>query len=220
MKITIIYDNEVWKKGLEAAWGFSCLVEAYDKTILFDTGGNGRILLGNMKKLQLDPRAVDSIFISHAHADHTGGLYDFLQINPCRIYLPLSCPEPPGGGEAIRVKGPIKIYDNIFSTGELGNVEQSLIIKISSDTVVVAGCSHAGVRQILEKANAHGKVKALIGGLHGFNEFRLVEGLEYICPTHCTQHKNEIKTLYPDKYIEGGAGREINLATQHGLSLY
>jgi len=29
MKITIIYDNEVWKEGLKADWGFSCLVETF-----------------------------------------------------------------------------------------------------------------------------------------------------------------------------------------------
>jgi hypothetical protein len=28
MKLAIIYDNETWQPGLEAAWGFSCLVEA------------------------------------------------------------------------------------------------------------------------------------------------------------------------------------------------
>jgi len=45
MKITIIYDNEVWKKGLKADWGFSCLVETNGKKILFDTGANGSFWL-------------------------------------------------------------------------------------------------------------------------------------------------------------------------------
>jgi len=56
MKITIIYDNEVSEEGLEADWGFSCLVEVYGKKILFDTGADGSILLGNMEKLDIDPK--------------------------------------------------------------------------------------------------------------------------------------------------------------------
>jgi len=29
MKITVIYDNEVWKGDLKAEWGFSYLVETF-----------------------------------------------------------------------------------------------------------------------------------------------------------------------------------------------
>jgi 7,8-dihydropterin-6-yl-methyl-4-(beta-D-ribofuranosyl)aminobenzene 5'-phosphate synthase len=67
MKITIIYDNEVWKEGLESDWGFSCLVEVENTPkILFDTGTSGSILLRNMKKLNIDPKSIDEVFISHA----------------------------------------------------------------------------------------------------------------------------------------------------------
>ena len=43
MKVTIVYDNETLQPGLEAAWGFSCLVEADGQRLLFDTGGPGTI---------------------------------------------------------------------------------------------------------------------------------------------------------------------------------
>ena len=211
MRITVIYDNKAWKKGLKADWGFSCLVEVYGKNILFDTGANSRILLKNMKKLDIDPMVVNEVFISHAHWDHTGGLSSFLSINPCRAYIPLSCPEPHGGGEVVKVKEPIKMHENIFSTGELMGMEQSLVIKTEEGVVVIAGCSHPGVREILKNASLYGKVKALIGGLHGFNEFNLIEGLKKICPAHCTQHIEEIKTLYPDRYVEAGAGKIIQI---------
>jgi 7,8-dihydropterin-6-yl-methyl-4-(beta-D-ribofuranosyl)aminobenzene 5'-phosphate synthase len=58
MKVTIVYDNEAWQPGLEAAWGFSCLVEANGQRLLFDTGGVGAILLQNMETLNLDPRSI------------------------------------------------------------------------------------------------------------------------------------------------------------------
>jgi 7,8-dihydropterin-6-yl-methyl-4-(beta-D-ribofuranosyl)aminobenzene 5'-phosphate synthase len=211
MKVTIIYDNEVTEEGLEADWGFSCLVEAYGKNILFDAGANGSILLGNMEKLGIDPEAVDEIFISHGHWDHIGGLSDFLSIRNTKVYVPVSCQEPADALEVVAVRGSIKIADNIFSTGELQGIEQSLIIETGKGLAVIAGCSHPGVRNILKAASGFGKPAILIGGLHGFSEFNLLEELKFVCPTHCTQFKSEIQLKYPEKYISGGAGRIIDL---------
>ena len=211
MKITIIYDNEAFDKSLKPDWGFSCLIEAFGRKILFDTGANGDILLGNMKKLNIDPALIDIIFISHAHWDHTGGLLSFLKINPAKLYIPCSCQEVPGSKELIIVKDPVAIHENIFSTGELKAQEQSLVIKYNKGVVVIAGCSHPGVREILQASSNYGRVVTLIGGLHGFKEFDLIQDLESICPTHCTQFKEKIRELYPDKYIEGGAGRVITI---------
>jgi metal-dependent hydrolase (beta-lactamase superfamily II) len=47
------------------------------------------------------------------------------------------------------------------------------------------------------------------GGLHGFNEFHLIDNLETVCPTHCTRFIQDIKKRYPDKTIDGGAGKVI-----------
>lgn len=211
MKITIIYDNRVWKKGLEPDWGFSCLVEAHSKKILFDTGNHGNILMENMHKLDIDPVSVDEVFISHSHYDHAGGLNDFLGAKKCKAYIPLSCPEPIGAEEVIKVKDPLEIHDHLFSTGELKGIEQSLLIQTGQSVVVVAGCSHPGVGEILKAAAAYGKVKALVGGLHGFKDFALLKDLDMICPTHCTQFIEEIRDQYPQKYLEGGAGRVIEI---------
>jgi len=212
MKITIIYDNEAWKEGLKADWGFSCLVETQGKKILFDTGANGSILLDNMEKLNIDPTTIEEIFISHAHWDHTGGISDILRVNPVKVYIPASCPEPRGAREVIRVaKEPLEIQENMFSTGELKGIEQSLVVKIEKGLVVIVGCSHPGVRDILNAASQLGKPYAIIGGLHGFNEFDLLKDLQLVCPTHCTQFKEEIKSLYPKKCVDGGAGKVIEI---------
>ncbi|MEA1868363.1 MAG: MBL fold metallo-hydrolase [Thermodesulfobacteriota bacterium] len=211
MKITLIYDNEVWKEGFRADWGFSCLIEVYSKKILFDTGANGTILLDNMKKLNIEPTMVDDIFISHAHWDHIGGLSDFLKINPVKVYIPSSCPKPYGAKEVIKIKEPLKIDENIFSTGELMGVEQSLVVKTENGLIVIVGCSHPGVKNILKAASQFGEIYALIGGLHGFSDFDLLKDLEFICPTHCTQFKSEIKSLYPEKYVRGGVGKVIEI---------
>jgi len=211
MKITIIYDNTAWDNNLTCDWGFSCLVEAHGKIILFDTGAKGNILFDNMRKLDIDPHKIDEVFISHGHWDHTGGLLDFLKKNQIKVYIPASCTGTGNAVNIVRVDDKLKICENIYSTGELKNIEHSLVIKEGKDVAVIAGCSHLGVREILQAASDFGKVNTLIGGLHGFNGFELINDLENICPTHCTRYIQKIETLYPGKYIKGGAGKVIEI---------
>jgi len=211
MKLTIIYDNDTKDTELKPDWGFACLVEAHGKTILFDTGEQGRILLSNMDKLGISLSSVEEVFISHDHHDHTGGLSDFLAKKPCRVLAPSSCRQVLDANETIKIKDPFKIHEGIFSTGELKGIEQSLVVQSDNGVVVIAGCSHPGVGTILEAASQFGNIRALIGGLHGFSDFYLLGDLEMVCPTHCTQFKSQIKSLYPDKYVEGGAGAIIDI---------
>lgn len=211
MKITLIYDNEA-RDDLEADWGFSCLVEIENTPkILFDTGANGSILLSNMKKLDIDPTSIDEVFISHAHWDHVGGLSDLLEVNEViKVYVPISF-KPSSAKEAIGIKEPTRIHENVFSTGELKGIEQSMAVKTEKGIIVIVGCSHPGVGNILKASSKFGNVHAIIGGLHGFRAFDLFKDLELVCPCHCTQFKSKIKDIYPAKCIDGGAGKMISL---------
>jgi 7,8-dihydropterin-6-yl-methyl-4-(beta-D-ribofuranosyl)aminobenzene 5'-phosphate synthase len=213
MRITIIYDNDVYKEGLQADWGFSCLIEESRQggtRILFDTGTNGSILLSNMEKLHIDPTTIDEVFISHAHFDHVGGLSTFLNVkSDVTIYAPPSLRGIRGAKEVVSVNEPLKIHENVFSTGEIDHIEQSMAIKIDEGIVIIAGCSHPRMEHILNAASQFGNIYAIIGGLHGFSEYDLFQDLQLICPTHCTQHKAEIQALYPEKYTVGGAGKII-----------
>jgi 7,8-dihydropterin-6-yl-methyl-4-(beta-D-ribofuranosyl)aminobenzene 5'-phosphate synthase len=213
MKITIIYDNTVYQRGLKSDWGFSSLVEVENTPrILFDSGTNGSILLSNMKKLDIEPASIDEVFISHPHFDHIGGLSDFLKVNSeVKVYVPLSCPKPSGAKETVSIKEPLRIHENVFSTGELDGIEQSMAIKTDKGIVIIVGCSHPRMAHILGAASEFGKIYGIIGGLHGFHEFDLFKNLELICPCHCTQFKSEIKSLYPEKCIDGGAGKIIQI---------
>jgi len=93
ISIAIVYDNNPYKEGLKTAWGFSCVIRC-GRTILFDTGGNGTILLENMEKLGINPKDVDIVVLSHIHNDHVGGLSKFLKINHnVTVYLLRSFPE-------------------------------------------------------------------------------------------------------------------------------
>lgn len=213
MKFTIIYDNTAYRSGLQADWGFACLVEVENTPrILFDTGANGAILLANMAKLNIDPSSIEEVFISHPHFDHLGGLSAFLNVNSAvTVYVPVSCRGVRAAREVISVSEPLKIHEKVFSTGELDHIEQSLAVQTGYGIALIVGCSHPPMAHILQAASGFGPVAAIIGGLHGFREYELFKDFRLICPTHCTQHKKQIKSLYPEAYREGGAGQIIVL---------
>ena len=213
MRITLVYDNTSCRKDLQPDWGFSCHIEMDNApTILFDTGASGTILLDNMEKLGVDPSRIDLVVISHAHWDHTGGLPDLLRVNDrVKLYLPTSFHKSFAGGQAVEVKHSMELCQNVYSTGQLTGEEQSMVVGTEKGVVVIAGCSHPGVGPILKAASGFGKVYALIGGLHGFREFALLENLHQVCACHCTQHQSEIKRLYPEKWLDGGVGKVIEI---------
>ena len=156
--ITILYDNNEYDERLATAWGFSCLVEGLDETILFDTGGDGALLLSNMGTLAVDPEDVDDVVISHVHGDHVDGLSGFLRENQeVTVYLPQSFPASikgstrDAGADVVEVHGPVEICARVSSTGELGSwiKEQSLMIETSQGLVVITGCAHPGIVDIV-----------------------------------------------------------------------
>jgi len=211
MKITIVYDNTTFRKDLQADWGFSAFVETGDRKILFDTGANGSILLSNMEQLGIAPKDVEDVFISHDHFDHTGGLSAFLDRNPeVTVWVPHSFRGVKGAKKVVEVDRAQKLDEGIYSTGELDGIEQSLCLETPKGIFIVAGCSHPPLKQIIGAASQFGRVYGILGGLHG-NGPEFLKDLDLICATHCTQAKEEIKALYPDQWIEGGAGKVVEI---------
>ena len=232
LQITVTYDNNPYLAGLETAWGFSCLIKGAEKTILFDTGGDGSILLANMKKLGLDPVEIDIVALSHYHGDHIGGLYHFLEKNSgFTLYALKSFPGgfkkdiERYGVKVIEVRKPMKICENVYSTGELGTwiKEQSLIIQTDEGLIVITGCAHPGIVEIVSKAKDLIKDDVLLamGGFHlgGESDARInkiisdLKELEvrYIGPCHCSGNnaRRLFKNEYGDNYINIGVGKEI-----------
>jgi len=218
MRLRIVYDNEA-KEGLESDWGFSCLIEA-EKKILFDTGASGEILSRNTQRLGIRREEIEIIVLSHEHWDHIGGLSAVLHQNVA-VYVPGSFTRGTKKGierkaaEILEVSGPADIVPGVHTTGELGIgiKEQSLVLetKGGEGVVVLTGCAHPGLENILEAAKVFGELYGAIGGFHGFGKLERLEELKIIAPCHCTVHKEEIMRMYPEKAVRCGAGEIIEI---------
>ena len=193
LSITILFDNYLFKEGLSIGWGFSCLVEGAEKTILFDIGSS--VVSSNMEKLGINPKVVDVVVFSHIHYDHTDGAMSFwAQNGNVTVYIPKSWPEivkkviKNSVRECIETIEPVELCDGVYLTddilstlgggsgtafGVFGSIsetrEQALAIKTSKGLVIITGCAHPGVVKIVKRAKEITKEKdvyLLIGGFH------------------------------------------------------
>jgi len=242
LTITVVYDNNPYKQELETEWGFAAFITGTEKTILFDTGG-GRLLLDNMEKLAIKPANVDMVVLSHIHGDHTGGLSSFLEKNPnVTVYLPSVFPKKfkdnvrNSEAKIIEVNETLQICENVYSTGQLGKLikEQSLIIRTDKGLIIITGCAHPGIVNIVNTAKALMRVPALrgpkddillvMGGFHlewatkgGIEKiisaFKQL-GVRYVGPCHCSGQKARslFEKHFSSNYINIGAGKLITLA--------
>ena len=234
LSITIIYDNDVFQEGLRSEWGFACLIEGAEKTILFDTGGDGAILLSNMKMLGIDPRDIDIVALSHMHWDHVGGLPDILlKNNDITVYMLESFPDKvkqiavDKKAEITTVTKPLEICENVFSTGEMGESikEQALVLKTTQGLIVITGCAHPGIVEMVKRAGElyDDELLYVLGGFHlrGYGESQLESivnsfkglGVKYASPCHCSgdQARRKFEEAYRNHYIKIGVGIIITL---------
>jgi len=227
MRVTILYDNGLADARLTPGWGFSCLIELAGRCLLFDTGGDGTILLRNMDILAIPPSDIGTVVLSHAHMDHVGGLGSFLRRNcEVTVYLPRSVPGglkwevQSSGAAVVEIHRAEELLPGVFTTGEMGDVpEQGLIVGTPSGSVVVTGCAHPGIIPVVEAAQRviRGGTSLVVGGFHFPRPeaaTRLKEmGVEKVAPCHCTgeEARRAFRLAYGAGYIEVGTGTRIEI---------
>lgn len=233
--LTILYDNYKYEEGFKNSWGFSCLIEGAGPTILFDTGGKDGNLMHNFKAAGKDPQDVDMIILSHIHWDHTGGIAEFLEAKTgIDVYMPQSFPDEfkkgieAQGAHPVMVSDATKICDNVWSTGEMGSeiIEQSMIIETPGGLVVITGCAHPGIEDIVTKAQEikDEQILLVMGGFHllrtGTDAVESIarkfkdKHIQYAAPTHCSGDgtKKVFQEVFGEKYLRVGTGRVIQTA--------
>lgn len=233
-QLIVVYDNKepadsIKNLDLLKGWGFSAAIKFNGKSILFDCGWSGRVLLHNLKELNITVDKFDYIIISHKHWDHTGGLSRILDENPeAIVILPddfsnnLTRELKIRSKDVIRVKGSQgvkEILPNFFVTGDLhykGSVgEQSAFLKGDKFNLLIVGCMHPGLKPIYNQITKNieiGKPNALIGGVHGFKDVKYLEStsIRHLFLGHCTEHPEtfqniqsiEYKGIYTGFYLE------------------
>ncbi len=233
--LTVLYDNVAYDTRLQTDWGFACLVQGPEQTVLFDTGGKGAVLLHNMRVLGVDPQAVDAVVLSHEHADHTGGLANFLAENPrVTVYLPATFPTSiketvrRAGATLVKVTEPLPIGAWAVVTGALGTEipEQALALITPRGLVVITGCAHPGIVALVQQAQAiaGGEIYLVLGGFHlqsaGTAELAATSaglqalGVQHVAPSHCTGDgaRRALAEAFGPGYDESGAGRVFVIA--------
>lgn len=87
IKIIALMEDNLCGNGLEAEHGLSIYIETPKHKILVDTGQSGKTW-ANARAKGIDITRVDTVFLSHGHYDHSGGLMKFASVNPSAdIYM-------------------------------------------------------------------------------------------------------------------------------------
>ncbi len=234
LKITTIYDNREYDPRLRIGWGFSCLVELGEEKVLFDTGADWLVEKFNLDRLGIDPRQIGTIFLSHAHCDHMGGLTGLLkEARQAKVYLGRSFPQnikdavARFGVETVEVTGPQKLREGLYSTGELPGLiaEQSLVLRARTGLILITGCAHPGIVEIVRAVREQlgEAAQMILGGLHlgELPSSEIMEiitelgnsGVEKVAPCHCSGERalELFQEAYGKGFIAIGVGKVIEL---------
>jgi len=236
MQIRIVaVGSKRWERWLRR-WGVSFLIE---EDILFDTFGDPGLFLRNARRFNIDFSKIRHIVISHDDWDHITGLWYIInRYKDVTVYI---CPNfkqeikdriASFGVNIIEASRLLGIKDDIYSTGQMdgrseGRIvfEQSLIIKSTDGLIVITGCAHPGIINIVEnvKKQFRGDIHLILGGLHLKNsaEGQICElisklrnyGVNKVAPVHCTGGLaiKLIKKEYNNNFIQMKQGSIIEV---------
>lgn len=215
MRIVNLVENTPGVPGCRYEHGLSFYIETKKHRILVDSGATD-IFLQNAETLGIDLTIVDTMFLSHGHYDHAGGILAFSRVNhDAKIYLKASAGEDfyhlNKGGEkyigidkkilkleqCVFVQGDLEIDDELFLYTDVsgrrypakGNQklrkkidgvfiqdafdhEQCLVITQDCKRILLSGCAHNGILNILDRYKEifHADPDIVISGFHLMKE--------------------------------------------------
>lgn len=266
LEITVLSENTVERRNLIAEHGLSFYFKYNNKEYLFDTG-QGKVILKNAAFLNIDFKNIETVFLSHGHDDHTGGLKQLLKINPdLKVaahkdifndkYKVLKNKVSSNGLEIkkkkiknfINTEKMMEVRKGIYTTGEIlvpnsdyinnryqkkekkekvvddFNDETSIFIETNKGIVILLGCSHKGVINIIEYIKSqigNKKIVAILGGMHLknantkkvkniINYFTKLE-FDLLAPIHCTGRRAamRMKDCFEDRVRLASVGDQF-----------
>lgn len=281
---TAIMEEGQVPDGPLAQHGFSALVTlsraGREHRLLFDTGATPDGLVENMRRLDLSPKDIETIVLSHGHFDHTTGLDGLARtVGPTHLPLlihpefwnrrrlvlpgrePFELPTPSKsalqgvGFEVIEERQPSFLLNHaLLVTGEVDRTtgfergmpgqqafrggewvpdplildDQALLLHVEDKgLVVLTGCGHAGIVNIVryaQKLTGIDRVYAILGGFHlsgpAFEpiipqtcDLLATFAPQVLVPTHCTGFRalHRLATQLPDAFIQSSVGTQFEL---------
>lgn len=182
-----------WHKSspeLRSEMGVSYLIETDEHRILFDVGQNTNRespspLEQNMAALGVTVDSIDTLFISHNHFDHVGGMerqkersfsigLEQIPLPDVRAFVPIEMSYP--GLTPIVSTEPQLIGNGVASTGTIPRQlvfgwidEQALVVHVAElGSVLIVGCGHQTISNLLERYDQvfSEPLYGIVGGLH------------------------------------------------------
>jgi 7,8-dihydropterin-6-yl-methyl-4-(beta-D-ribofuranosyl)aminobenzene 5'-phosphate synthase len=230
--VSVVYNNYVSVEGMKADWGYSVVINGLEKEILFDTGTKPDIFESNFRKMGIDASEIDFLVLSHEHGDHTGGIPVFIKM---KTGIPVIVPDSftnsfkkdmtDLGLKPVMTDGPSMICDHLFTSGEFDYriAEQALVLDTKKGLVVMTGCSHPGIVEMLTeiKKDFNKNIYMVFGGFHLMEktdkemdsiiaEMKRL-GVIRCGATHCTGDKQieMFRKAFGEDYFELGVGNKI-----------
>jgi 7,8-dihydropterin-6-yl-methyl-4-(beta-D-ribofuranosyl)aminobenzene 5'-phosphate synthase len=131
------------------------------------------------------------------------------------------------GAKVVIPDAPVEICKGVHLTGPMGEqiIEQSMIVDTAEGSVVVTGCAHPGIVDIVRKSKAivPKDIHLVLGGFHLsqksetelkqiISEFRKL-GVKKTGPTHCTGDRaiQMFKEAYGPDFVQMGVGRRLKI---------
>ncbi len=228
-RLIFVYgDRPALVKACKAAWGLGILLEFDGRKILFNAGGEEGLMRNNMEALNISPKDLDAVVISHHHWEMVDGIGYILRENP---NLPVYATDVIVDRLGIKswaknfksVPKELRLTPNVFlmnlqsprfEGGPFGIQEVHIVVKTKEGLVILQGCGHPRIVNIMKKsiaATGEKRVYMIAGGtrlLRPGTPVRLPNGDLFTVPQMTYYSDNDYRQI-ADELLAAGVKKII-----------